>query len=232
MAAEVVATPPGGGLRIEARVQSHPSRRQLRERLLKDLHGLPVEVVETDFEPPNPWLGYLACIASAPSDGHVLIVQDDTIACRNVTPALQAIAAAVPDSPVCVFLGLLPMRTRKFALAAGKRGDRFVDVHHGDFMPVVATLWPVHKAVEFAEWATTHQRVTHHRNGTPFVERSDDAMAGRWMRSTRQKVVATIPSLFEHPDDVPSTIARRPSGRTALFWHGPGWDASQVTWTL
>jgi hypothetical protein len=231
MAKEAAASPPDGGL-LTVRVQSHPSRRELRERLLKGLHGLPVETVETDFEPPNPWLGYLACIESAPSDGHVLIVQDDTIACRNVTPALRAIVEVVPDSPVCVFLGLLPMRTRKAALEAGKRGERFVDIHHGDFMPVVATLWPVDKAREFAEWATTHQRVTHRRNGTPFVERSDDAMAGRWMRSTRQRVLATIPSLFEHPDDVPSTIARKPSGRTALFWHGPDWDASEVSWTL
>lgn len=41
---------------IVARVQSHPSRRVTRERLLDGLAGIPTEVVETDFDPPNPWL--------------------------------------------------------------------------------------------------------------------------------------------------------------------------------
>jgi hypothetical protein len=68
------------------------------------------------------------------------------------------------------------------------------------------------------------------RNGLFIEERSDDAMGGRWMRTTRQRVVATIPSLVEHPDDAPSTIARKPGGRTALFWHGVEWDALSVDW--
>jgi hypothetical protein len=43
-------------------------------------------------------------------------------------------------------------------------------------------------------------------------------------------VVATIPSLIEHPDDVISTIARSNTGRTALFWHGEHWDALSIDW--
>lgn len=216
---------------LAARVQSHPSRRQVRERLLPGLRGMPVEVIETDFRPPNPWLGYIECLRAPPDCTHLLIVQDDAVTCRNLTPALQAIAQVEGEVPICLYLGGLPMRTRKAALEAGKRGERFATVHTGDFMPVVAVLWPVDKSVEFLDWATDSVRFRH-RNGKPLVERSDDAMGGRWMRATRQRVLATIPSLVEHPDDVVSTIARKNTGRTALFWHGVDWDAQSVDWTL
>ncbi len=119
------------------------------------------------------------------------------------------------------------MRTRKAALTLGAAGEHYCDIHHGDFLPVVAVLWPVEKAVEFHEWGT---RGISHRSGRPFIERSDDAMGGRWMRSTRQRIVATIPSIIEHPDDVSSTIAKRPANRTALFWHGTDWDALSIDW--
>lgn len=190
------------------------------------LAGMPVEIVETDFDPPNPWRGYLECLNAPPPDAtHLLIVQDDTIACRNLTPALRRIVE-LPEAahPICLYLGSLPMRTRGEALRAAKRGERFVDVHHGDFMPVVAVLWPVEKARGFFEWGTHPDRLRQ-KNGRIFEERSDDAMGGRWMRNCRERVVATIPSLIEHPDDVISTIARTNAGRTALFWHGAESDA-------
>jgi hypothetical protein len=200
--------------------------------LLPGLDGMPVEVVETEFHPPNPWLGYCACLASlADSDcTHALVVQDDAITCRNLTPALEQIAS-VTDVPVCLYLGGVPMRTRSAALRAGKRGARFVEVVHGDFMPIVAVMWPIGKAREFLDWGSDPSTMRR-RNGQPFPERSDDAMGGRWMKTQRQKVLATIPSLIEHPDDAASTIARKPSGRTALFWHGPEWDALSVSWML
>jgi hypothetical protein len=218
-------------VRLAARVQAHPSRRELRERLLPGLAGMPVEVIETNFEPPNPWYGYLECLRDPPDCTHLLIVQDDTVTCSSFTPALEAIADVEGSVPICLYLGGLPMRTRGEALKAGKRGEHFVTVHRGDFLPIVAILWPVDKAVEFFEWGSDPNRLRQ-RNGKQFVERSDDAMGGRWMRTTRQTVLATIPSLVEHPDDCISTIARSNTGRTALFWHGENWDAMSVQWAL
>lgn len=219
-----------GQPRIAVRVQSHPSRRELRQRLLDGLEGIPTEVIETDFEPPNPWQGYLACLLDPPEDcTHLLIVQDDTIVCRNLLPAMELIATIEPDVPVCLFLGKVPMRTRGEALKAGKAGESFVQVKHGDFLPVVAVLWPYALACAFHAWGTSPDRLRQ-RNGQIFQERSDDAMGGRWMRSTQQRVMATIPSLIEHPDDCESTIALSNTGRTALFWHGPEWDALSIEW--
>jgi hypothetical protein len=215
--------------RIAARVQAHPSRRELRERLLPGLAGMSAEVIETDFDPPNPWYGYLECLRDPPDCTHLLIVQDDTVTCRNLLPAVEALVRVEGDVPVCLYLGGLPMRTRGEALKVGKAGKHFVDVHPGDFMPVVAVLWPIEKAREFHAWGTDPNRLRQ-KNGRIFEERSDDAMGGRWMRQTRQRVVATIPSLIEHPDDVISTIARSNTGRTALFWHGEHWDALSIDW--
>jgi len=210
-------------------VQSHPSRRELRERLLV---GLPAstQVVETDFDPPNPWYGYKLCLKAAVESGstHAVIIQDDCVVPRNLPPAVMKVIEIEPDVPVCLYLGMLPPQ-KGLALRAAKEGRKFVELHQSSFLPVVAVLWPVEKAQAFLAWAG-ETNVLRRRNGTYIEERSDDAMGGRWMRTTRQRVVATIPSLVEHPDDAPSTISRRPSGRTALFWHGTEWDAASVDW--
>ena len=210
-------------------VQSHPSRRELRERLLA---GLPAstQVVETDFDPPSPWAGYKLCLKAAVESGctHSVLIQDDCVVPRNLPSAVMKVIEVEPDVPVCLYLGMLPPQ-KGLALRAAKEGKKFVELHQSSFLPVVAVLWPVGKAAEFLAWAG-EPNLLRRRNGQFIEERSDDAQGGRWMRSTRQRVVATIPSLVEHPDDAPSTISRRPSGRTALFWHGPDWDATSVDW--
>lgn len=190
---------------------------------------MPVEVVETAFDPPNPWFGYIACLTDPPDCTHLLIVQDDTIACRNLAPALELIAEARPDNPICLYLGMLPPQ-KHVALKAAMQGKVFAELSVASaFLPIVAVLWPIALAHEFREWGLANGRT--HRNGRPFDERSDDAMGGNWWRKTRQTVLATIPSLVEHPDDCVSTIARSNAGRTALFWHGPDWDALSVDWS-
>lgn len=199
--------------------------------MLPSLAPLPLEIIETDFDPPNPWYGYIECLTDPPDCTHLLIVQDDTITCRNLQPAVELIASVEPNVPICLFTPLLPMHSRRAAMEAGREGRCFTQISVRDFLPVVAVLWPVPKAQQFLEWATG-PRAMRHKNGRLFVERSDDAMGGRWMRNTQQRVLATIPSLIEHPDDVISTIARKNANRTALFWHGQDWDAMSVEWVL
>lgn len=133
----------------------------------------------------------------------------------NTGPAVEQIAASNPEIPVCLFLARLPRRTSQKATLALKHGQRYSPVFWRDFVPVVAVLWPVHKAREFMAWA---ENASLPGNPNP---RSDDAVVGRWMAMTRQEIRVTCPSIVEHPDMEPSLIGRKPawgrdSGRVAL----------------
>jgi hypothetical protein len=142
---------------------------------------------------------------------------------------IEQIAAAQPDVPVCLFLARLPRDTKPRVEQAMKMNRRYVVLSQRSFMPVVATLWPRAKAVEFMEWAAANPYLPGTRE-----PRSDDAMAGRWKMLTRQQVFATVPSLFEHPDREPSLIGRRAMwgqdrGRCAAFLAD---DASVFDWSM
>lgn len=191
---------------VPIRIQHAAGRELPLARLLATLPpaGDSVQVMRDEGPgPPNPWRGYQLCLSDLPDTSHVCVLQDDTIACPNLPEALELIAAANPENPVCLFLGGLPRRTAIQALRLhGRR--RYVDLVYGDFMPVVAVLWPTHVAAGFMDWVNENPL----RLPRPPL-RSDDAAAGRWFRYTRNRVRCTIPSLVEHPDDVPSTIGRK-----------------------
>lgn len=120
-------------------------------------------------------------------------------------PALQLIAERVAE-PVVLFLARLPRDASVLALRAERYGHRYITMPRRGFLPVVAVLWPVEKAREFLAWADENPRMP--AIGEP---RSDDAMAGYWKIRTKQTIRATVPSIVDHPDCVPSTIGRRAS---------------------
>ena len=194
------------------RIQQHPDRAALvEERLLPRLAGLPVEIVEHSAIPPDPLTGYRLCLAGVPDNyTHVLVIQDDAIPCRNLAAVLPLVAREVP---VCLFLPNMAMRTRAFLRRGIGIEGRWVTIHHTDWVPVVAVLWPVRKVEHFLDWYE-HRPPARHR------ETSDDAMVGRWMRRNSQTVLATFPSLVEHPDDVPSTWRTHRQPRRALNFIG------------
>lgn len=199
---------------IHVRIQHHPSRADLIPGLLARLEPLPVEVVEHESVPPSPWAGYRQCLEDIPNVNHLLIVQDDAQPCHNFVPALEQIAEANPDAPVCLFLSKLPRDASAQAARAMKQGRRYVSISWRTFLPIVAVLWPVEKAVEFREWADATPKLPGIRGDV----RSDDAVAGRWKMVTRQTVRACVPSIVEHPDEVASTIKPgQENGRTAAF---------------
>jgi hypothetical protein len=193
------------------------------------MKGLPIEVVEHASDPPSPWAGYLRCLEDIPDCSHLLIVQDDAAPVRNFTAAVRQIAAANPDAPVCLFLARLPRDASTLAARAMKTGrQRYVDLPWRSFLPVVAVLWPRHKAEEFRSWAESNPGLPGQRE-----PRSDDAMAGRWKTLTRARVRVTVPSIVQHPDMEPSLIGRRrswgqDSGRVAMFLAD---DALEYDWS-
>lgn len=218
----------GSSLKVLARIQHHPSRAELLPPLLELLAPLPTEVICDDGPPPpNPWRGYQLCLSGLPKCSHVLVLQDDAIPCVNFNAAILEIAKANPTTPVVLFLGGLPKVTGNNALKALKRGQHYSPVWIRDFVPVVALLWPKEKAEAFMAWSKTHKL-------PGAVPRSDDAVVGRWMIRERQRILVTIPSLVQHPDNVPSLIGRRAKwgkdrGRVALqFIEG---DPLEIDWS-
>lgn len=196
--------------RIAYIVQSVPQRRELRGRLLDQL-PLAVVVEDDGPRPPSPWRGYKDCLDAIPPDvTHALIVQDDAVVCANFTKAVERIARHV-DVPVCLFVSGARTKTLIHYRQAVRSGLRYSKVWFQDYCPVVAMLWPRTKVNEFLQWYADDPKLP----GMVKPYRSDDAVVGSWMKFTRQTVLATVPSLVEHPDDTLSVKwneSRVPSG--------------------
>lgn len=210
-------------LQLLARVQAHPSREHLWPALYEALSPLPVEVLVHSSDPPDPWAGYRACLSGLPDCSHVLIVQDDAQPCVNFVPALEQIAERHPDIPVCLFMGSQPASAATKARRLMQRGVvRYIPLGPASFVPLVAVLWPKAKAEEFLHWS---------RSG--HTTRADDGNAARWMKTTKQQIMVTVPSLVQHNDFVPSVKGGRDhvygaeSWRQALFL---AQDAADYEW--
>ncbi len=223
---EVAGSSPAAAIHV--RIQHHPARASLIPPLVAAL-GVDAEVV-SDPDPedrfPSPWRTYRECLAGPPPDvSHLLVLQDDATPCRNLVAACGLIAREVP---VCLFLGGAPVRTAMEASRALRRGQRFVPVYAADWVPVVAILWPVEAASRFLQWCSENRLP-----GDP-RPRSDDAVVGRWARTEREEVIATVPSLVQHSDVELSLIGRRARAgrspwRVAHLWIGDE-DPLDIRW--
>lgn len=211
------------------RIQHRAGRDEPLKRLMQNLPPA-VQVITDDGEELNPWRGYRLCLTDLPESGHVAVLQDDTIVGRNFVPALERIAAANPLRVVELFMSMQPKRTHNRAsMRYGK--SRYVDVHSQDLVHVVALLWPVEKARAFLAWVDESPA---RLRGERF--QSDDATVTRWMQLTKERIRATVPSIVQHPDDVPSIVnchrvkhgADR--GRTAGYWIGDA-DPLELDWS-
>lgn len=222
---ELPAANPGPRPRVAARIQHHPSRRDLIKPLVESLAPLPVVVSPHASEPPNPWAGYQLALQSGLKDPtcptHVLVLQDDSVVCQNFAEAITRIATSKPDEPVVLFHSRLPPRSAADIVRAAKARECYVRFWPSKFVPAVAILWPVAAGERFLRWANSGVRLP----GYPNVIRSDDAVIGEWQRRNQETIWATSPSLVDHPDRVQSIIGKRAQwgrdkGRVAHFFIG------------
>lgn len=209
-------------------VQHHPARSHLLPELLD---RLPADaIVVTDPEPdekPNPWRCYRECLLAIPDEAtHALIVQDDATPHHDFREVVGRCIEARPNRIICYFVAGQPARGARNAINAQARRLSWAELSHTDFLPVVATSWPTHAARDFLQWAERYAQPRH---------RSDDGLAGRWIRERAVRPLATVPCLVDHLD-----VERSLIGKQALAGRNParvavispdGHDILSIDWT-
>jgi hypothetical protein len=202
-------------------IQHHPSRADLLGRLLEGLAGLEVATVPDYGPTKDPWRGHLRCLESfaarieRDSFTHLAVIQDDALVCDEFECELHCVLEAEPDATLMLFLAAQPRMTAQAARDAAAAGEPFAVKATRDYLPAVGISYPAAHVADILEW---------HAADKAKQSRSDDFMLGRWHRERAPRVLATVPSLVQHPDDVPSVIGNglgargRNPARTALFW--------------
>lgn len=208
-------------VRLAFLVQHHPARADLLGPLLDRLG--PGAIVAADPEPDSTRRhairSYLAALEAVPAEAtHAVIVQDDV----EPVPSFPELAAravlAEPNRLLAFFAPAQPPEMAHAIRCAAERGEFFCELPCRRWVPAVALAWPVDLVASFLAWKQTQR--------WPPAFGADDEGIGNWARAEGVRVLATVPSLVEHPDEVESLVGRRPRGgrRAALF--GPPSDES------
>lgn len=189
-------------LKVAAVVQHHPARRALLPSLLAALDGLEPQVVADDADNLhwNAWQMYLRCLRAAPADcTHLLTIQDDAEVCKDFVEALPRVLAAKPDEIVCLYVG--GGGPGPGVIRAGNACLNWTRLSTQLWLPLVATVLPIVVVGQVLAWAEEDE---HARRA-----RMDDGMMGRFIRKQKLTAWGTVPSLVQHPDQVPSLIRRK-----------------------
>lgn len=192
-------------------VQGHPSRTALHRRLAANVAPLPFNLSLHTSEPPDPWAGYKLAVCRAVEEcdaSHLIVLQDDAIPCYDFPLAVADAIKDRPDDVLSLWVGDMRDLTAKFYRRAQVAKERWSPVNFSKIHHCVALVWPRALAEEFLEWTSTSMLPGDGRD-----QQSDDAIVGAWARRTHHQFWATVPSLVEHNDDVPSTIGRPQGGR-------------------
>lgn len=217
-------------MRISAAIQHHPSRAALVPPLAAALAPLAVEVVH-DLEPETPspatWPTYRRALAGTPPWAtHRLVVQDDALPCALFASTVALAVAARPGRVIVLCVCGQPHEAAHDVLTARDRGEPFVDLERTRWLPTIAVVWPVEVIPRVLEFAASA--------GWPADFLADDEVLGRALLGLGLVAVATVPSLVDHPDVVPSVIGRHPAAaggrpeRVAAYFLE---DPSGVDWT-
>lgn len=205
-------------MKIAYRVQHAAGRDAPLDRLLAVVGAAEVITDHEAATDPNPLRNYRRCLSFTGNATHLVVLQDDAVACPDLVERVPALVAERPDEVISLFVGGLPSGTRRMFLKALRDGERWSPIYFRDIHHVVALVWPVALANEFLSFIDTE------RLPGGQVPRSDDAAVGYWARIRKHTFWATVPCLVEHPDDVPSTIRRRErpndAGRRAIAFIG------------
>lgn len=229
-------------VRVAVMVQAHPDRTEMAHTLAEQCGGMVVFDPDPDHPRRSPWRTYRHCIESAPgyafgfttagSATHVLVLQDDTLPCRSFNEALPAAVSARPTDLLVFHVSGNPFEHKRALLDACSRDEPWAALRVGHrWVSAIATCWPAPMALDLLRYVDNA--------GWPSEFVADDEIIGRYASSEGVTPYATVPSLVEHTDMVPSLLGRKERygndpGRVAACFadNCAGYDATQVDWTL
>jgi hypothetical protein len=222
---------------VKCLIQAHPARSDLAEGLLECLGEAEI-VYDPDPDSPHrsPWRTYRACLERGLSEdaGSVLILQEDVLICGRLLEGVEMAAAARPDRPLAFFVPGKPTSYTNAIYRARVAGAAWAELPLGTWAPVVASLWPAELAARLLAWYDAANLAR------PWS--ADDEIVGRFLAQIKTPMLASVPSLVEHPDTEPSVMnGNRRVGdgldphRRAYFFIGDdpdyGCDATAINWS-
>lgn len=129
--------------------------------------------------------------------------------CERFAGLITAAVAERPDVIVAAFVPGFPFLLRNLE-AHRRRGEAFAVLPPCAFTPTVATTYPRMHVEGLLAYTSAERWPNARRLGT-----ADDAVVAGYVRANRLTVVAPVPTLCDHRDEVPSLS--KPSHRA-----GPG----------
>lgn len=210
-------------------IQTHPERDEMARKLAALLPGAELVVDPDPDAVRSPWRTYRHALERTPPGHGRLVIQDDAQPCRHFAEVVRHAIAARPDRLLVFFVGGQPVEHARAVMRACQQDLSWAELDHMRWCPVICTYWPAAMIGPFLEYVDQQRWPDHFR--------SDDEIVGRWLRATKQRPLASVPSLVEHPDEVPSLIGRRARGgldraRVAACFIHEDCDARTIDWTL
>ena len=167
--------------------------------------------------------------------GPFLVIQEDVLVCDRFLEGVERAVAAQPHNPLAFFVPAKPPAYTNQIFRARDAGSAWATLPLGTWAPVVALAWPQPLAEALVDWIA--------RTRFPPGWRSDDEIIGRFFYEVNAPILASVPSLVEHPDTEPSVMNNgkrvgdgRDPGRRAYFYIGDvpeefECDATRIDWS-
>lgn len=206
-------------MKVSVVVMAHPRREAFVPSILEALDAPAVVVWDTM---DSLWqTGRTALLAADPTSDYAVILQDDSIPCRDLVAGLELALPHVPDgSPVGLYVGRQrPMRSKfERAIAAAEQASDSWVVYDGPLwgVGVVLPTDAIEETVDHCDRMAT---------------KSYDHRLYRHFTSLGLPCYYTHPSLVEHRNSPSLVPGRASAGRVAHRFIGANASATDVDWS-
>lgn len=153
---------------------------------------------------------------------HHLVVQDDSLPCKNLVEACRRIALHAVDNPVSLYIGRVRPHQRVVS-----PGVKYAKQHRSPFLAMQGPWWgpglliPTAHIPDLVEWGDKHQHIANY-----------DKRISRWYDLQHKDCWYTVPSLVQHRgvQENPSLVRGRTGDRRAQLFIGDD-DPLEIDWS-